>query len=347
MREQAQRRCKPRAGFTLIELLIVIAIIAALIGLLLPAVQAARETARRAQCSNHLKQLALAVHGYAEVHGTMPIGGYFAYNSPGTPWERSCLIGLCPYMEQPAVYNAFNSSLRYYAYPANDTVLAAKIATLFCPSDPEIVAGNSHFTTFSPPRPSFEVGLTSYRGISGPWANPPRGANPATIPNWQTLKGNALGVIYVESSTTMAGITDGTSHTLLFGEGVYGRLSPYDKDNWRWWLAGNYGDTMQTTTYPPNPDLSFENHNAFSNGADAFIISASSEHPGGVNFAFCDGSVRFIKDSIDSWQPDPGNNFLPAGLTLVNQVYIPTRPLGVYQALSTRGGGEVLSSDRY
>jgi len=111
--EHTSSRAQAR-GFTLIELLVVIAIIAVLISLLLPAVQSAREAARRAQCTNNLKQIGLAVHNYMGAHGAMPQGGYFNQFDPNLPWMHGCLIGLCPFMEQSNVYNAFNSSLRYY-----------------------------------------------------------------------------------------------------------------------------------------------------------------------------------------------------------------------------------------
>ncbi|WZO99428.1 DUF1559 domain-containing protein [Isosphaeraceae bacterium EP7] len=334
-------------GFTLIELLVVISIIAVLIALLLPAVQSAREAARRMQCVNNLKQLGLAAHNYMDTNGTLPMGGYFNDKSPTIPWMHGCLIALCPYIEQGNLFNSFNSSLRYYQYPENDTVMAAKLSMLYCPSDPEVTTGNDAYTkSFAAPRQNFKVGLTNYRAIAGPWINPPRGVNPSATPNWGTMKANALGTIYMESSTSISSITDGTSNTLLFGEAFYGRLSQADKDCWHWWIAGNYGDTIQSTTYAPNPQNSY-NLSVFPNGAGIVIISATSNHPGGCNFSMCDGSVRFIKNTINSWQIDPANNYLPRGLTYTGGIYTPTQPYGVYQALSTRGGGEVISSDAY
>jgi len=355
--EHTRSRAQAR-GFTLIELLVVIAIIAVIIALLLPAVQSAREAARRAQCTNNLKQIGLAVHNYMAAHGAMPQGGYFNPSDPSLSWMHGCLIGLCPFMEQSNVYNAFNSSLRYYEFPDNDTVMAAKISTLWCPSDPAIQQGNNAYTNPppSPPgstRPSFYVGLTNYRANAGPWPNPPRGVNPLTDPNFAAAKANALGVIYMTSATTIASITDGTSNTFLFGEAFYGRLTQADQNCWHWWIAGNYGDTIQTTTYPPNPqvNLNLGDPIAFpQNGAGIVIISATSNHPGGVNFAFCDGSVRFIKNSINSWGQsiDPTTN-LPVGLTYnaTTYIYTATKPWGLYQALSTRASGEVVSADQY
>jgi len=358
--EQTCSRAQAR-GFTLIELLVVIAIIAVLISLLLPAVQSAREAARRAQCTNNLKQIGLAVHNYMDAHGAMPQGGYFNQFDPTHPLMHGCLIGLCPFMEQSNVYNAFNSSLQYYDYPDNDTVMAAKISTLWCPSDPDIQQGNNAYTQFPAPppparaRPSFYVGLTNYRANAGPWPNPPRGVNPLTDANFAAAKANALGVIYQTSATTIASITDGTSNTFLFGEAFYGRLSQSDQNCWHWWIAGNYGDSIQTTTFPPNPqtNLNLVDPVSFPNSAAVVVISATSNHPGGVNFAFCDGSVRFIKNSINSWGTttyvDSTGYTLPVGLTYdpATYLYTATAPWGVYQALSTRASGEVISADQY
>jgi len=360
--EHTRSRAQAR-GFTLIELLVVIAIIAVLISLLLPAIQSAREAARRLQCTNNLKQIGLAVHNYMDAYGVMPQGGYFNPSDPNLSWMHGCLVGLCPFMEQSNVYNAFNSSLRYYEFPDNDTVMAAKISTLWCPSDPDIQQGNNYSTqnapwdlpAFAPPRSPFYVGLTNYRANAGPWPNPPRGVNPQTDPNFAAAKANALGVIFMTSATTIASITDGTSNTFLFGEGFYGRLSQNDKDNWHWWIAGNYGDTIQTTTFPPNPqtNLNLVDPVSFPNTAAVVVISATSNHPGGVNFAFCDGSVRFIKNSINSWGTttyvDSNGFTLPVGLTynLATYLYTTTTQWGVYQALSTRASGEVISADQY
>ena len=326
--EHTRSRAQAR-GFTLIELLVVIAIIAVLISLLLPAIQSAREAARRLQCTNNLKQIGLAVHNYMDAYGVMPQGGYFNPSDPNLSWMHGCLIGLCPFMEQSNVYNAFNSSLRYYEFPDNDTVMAAKISTLWCPSDPDIQQGNNYFTQNAPGLPGASVAILRWFDQlpcqRGAVAEPASRRQSADRPQLRSGQGQRSGGHLHDGATTIASITDGTSNTFLFGEGFFGRLTQDEQNNWHWWIAGNYGDTIQTTTYPPNPqvNLNLGDPVAFPNGAGIVIISATSNHPGGVNFGFCDGSVRFIKNTINSWGQsiDPTTN-LPVGLTYNPTTYI-------------------------
>jgi prepilin-type processing-associated H-X9-DG protein len=155
------------------------------------------------------------------------------------------------------------------------------------------------------------------------------------------------------SSVSLNGISDGTSNTMMIGEGVYGRLSPADKQCWRWYAAGNYGDSIITTMYPLNADkvLPDFSDKTLTNGSTVWVNSASSNHPGGANFAFCDGSVKFLKNTISTWAyKNTGTSILPANLVLNgNGTYstLPGTPWGIYQSLSTRAGGEVISADAY
>ena len=143
MPDDALRYARPAAGFTLIELLVVISIIGVLVGLLLPAVQSAREAARRIQCTNNLKQIVLATHSYADIWSTVPRGGFLQqisagsglYDSAGNHYlSGGVFLGLLPYMEQRPLYNAMNFQLNIWT-AINATVSATGINTLWCPSD--------------------------------------------------------------------------------------------------------------------------------------------------------------------------------------------------------------------
>ena len=117
---------------------------------------------------------------------------------------------------------------------------------------------------------------------------------------------------------------------------------------WNWWFSPNYGDTLFSTFYPINPWNKLSNTTTYGNQSDAFVLAASSFHPGGANFSFVDGSVRFLKDTISTW-PYNASQGTPSNLTAdANGVLrIAPNTQGVYQSLSTRSGGEAISSDSY
>jgi prepilin-type processing-associated H-X9-DG protein len=180
---------------------------------------------------------------------------------------------------------------------------------------------------------------TSYHGNHGPWIV-------GSIPPDPRIMAQNLGVFHELSAVTPAQVTDGTSQTLLFGEKAHGLL---DEEAARWmydWISSYLPDTSFQTWYGINPHRRFAGSPfAF----DATVISTSSFHPGGAHFAFLDGSVRFLKDSIDTWPVDPqtGDTGAYWDDACVCARLRPGTRFGVYQALSTRAGGEVLTADAY
>jgi len=356
-----------RHGFTLIELLVVIAIIAVLIALLLPAVQAAREAARRSQCVNNLKQLSLAAMNYESSNGCFPGGSYTPLVQPSTwhfPQNFSCFVRMLPYTEQSSIYNAVNFNNNYGSY-TNVTISGVRLAILQCPSDIKndpvplrnmnspngtLPYGWNFGINNSPDQPPDSIYLqafTSYGGNQGTWPVY-YSQSYANLPEWTQING----VIYDDSSVKIADITDGTSNTLLFGERSKGNLFVYDPGyavSDGCWNSGRYYDSSINTYYPPNIGLGGSGAGA-GNFMGDYPSTATSQHPGGVNVSLCDGSVRFVKNTISSWSYAAGSKtYLPVGVTFANYVYSINlgAQIGVWQQLSTRAGGEVISADSY
>ena len=335
-------------GFTLIELLVVIAIIAVLIALLLPAVQSAREAARRISCVNNLKQLGLGFANYESANGAYPIGSFM--KTPGDPadpsaapgsgrHEHSIWLRILPFIEQAPLYNAFNNSA-HYSNIENATVQSTGVSALWCPSDPKVTQlDKSNF--------SYGMRFTSYKGNSGTWFSPGRYQDPSN-PAFSQLLGQANGIFYFYSAVGISSITDGTSNTMFAAEVAYGKLPQGDEVCWAWWNSGNYSDTMFTTLYPLNPfgKLNPSGGTGQAINSDIGVSAASSFHPGGGNFLFGDGTVRFVKDTINTLTFNPSTG-LPNGITVSNNIYTVTQPFGVYPALSTRNGGEGISADSF
>jgi prepilin-type N-terminal cleavage/methylation domain-containing protein len=325
-------------GFTLIELLVAMAIIGILVALLLPAVQSAREAARRIQCTNNLKQLGLAVAGYESVNGCLPPGALPRMSPVGLYEDFSVFVRLLPALEQQTTFDATNFSLTSYD-PPNRTLAGTGITGLWCPSDYGIANPLQDWATGG------QVWGTSYSAVAGPWEWDEFFLVPGTLD--RLLPGEAqriaqLGLIYPLSSVRLAGVTDGLSNTLLFSE--------TDFTAWyAWWTAGDGYDTLVGTTAPPNSNMSIL--------PGWQPLNVTSLHPGGVNCAIGDGSVKFMKNSIDSWPFDTTLDWSPSlgwkvtgtldGYPLEVPYILPGARVGIWQALSTRSGGELISSDQY
>jgi prepilin-type N-terminal cleavage/methylation domain-containing protein/prepilin-type processing-associated H-X9-DG protein len=359
-----------RRGFTLIELLVVIAIIAVLIALLLPAVQSAREAARRAQCTNNLKQTGLAVHNYISGNDVFPWGCFRQHNptaATGYPYTSGgSFIPLLPFHEQQQVWNSINFNYNIFS-AGNTTAVGTSLNYLHCPSDPSIE------TRVFMPGGNVDGGdmtmcYSSYGGNAGTWFQLPRFSWAPDEFQRGIMNQNGV-IIYIgydnplivngtvysglsRACLRLAAVTDGTSNTFMYSERAHGMLTSQDQICWNWWCSGNFGDTSFCTLYPINPfkkdpSISF---GGFAGGSDTFVSAASSFHPGGANFLFCDGSVKFIKDTINCWVINPSTG-LPNGVTLDSQGLVyqlaPGTQLGVYQALSTAAMGEAISADQY
>ncbi len=309
------RKPRPSRVFTLIELLVVIAIIAVLIALLLPAVQSAREASRRAQCLNNLRQIALALHHYHDAVGTFP-PGYISLtqgNQPngteiGPGWGWGTMI--LGQMDQSPLYNFLNLNLPTSA-PASQTSRSIRLSTFLCPSN---VGGNGPLTIKDSSGTVLVADLApaQYVGVAGQF-------EPEEFPAQNN------GVFYRNSRIGIKDITDGTSSTLMIGErsqnvadatwvGMIPSGLACNNPNWpvRDCEASNVLILGHTGPSPDEPWIDVPNNKKA--GVDDF----HSLHPGWCNFAFCDGSIRFVKETINPQ---------------------------VFSDLATRAGGEVISGD--
>jgi prepilin-type N-terminal cleavage/methylation domain-containing protein/prepilin-type processing-associated H-X9-DG protein len=355
-------------GFTLIELLVVIAIIGVLIALLLPAVQSAREAARRMQCTNNLKQLALAAMNYEGVNGCYPQSASFILNGVSTlqPYggdDMSVFVRMLPFYEQGPLFNAYNL-LTNAVHPSNLTIAGVTISALLCPSDPAMA---TKLNLTGPDPAGWSATLGAALGYPAPlppgtWYQAQTSYAHVDGCDEEGVPPAASGIIYRKGITTIAGVTDGTSNTMLFSERAIG---------WAAQTIENADNIFQwnTAIVPPVGAAWAPNPWRYSAAAADYFEAAwnapSSMHPGGLNVAFGDGSVKFIKESINSWPNTANSAFgdygIPAGYatsttTIISQnpfdftasiTWSSTAAFGVWQKLSTRNYGEVVSSDQY
>ncbi|QDV75224.1 DUF1559 domain-containing protein [Botrimarina mediterranea] len=313
-------RCR---AFTLVELLVVIAIIAVLVGLLLPAVQAAREAARRMTCANHLRQLVLAAHLYESRHKVLPPGSrlHDVRQRAGVSWRAIVLDGI----EESALQDfvGLQDDGGYAnAYPTH-------VPEVFvCPSSPDRPTNNGPYDPATPSSLQLDRGWSNYAGVNGSGAT--------TEGVWDltgTFNGDLYidGVFYPGSEVRFSHITDGASQTLAIGERVYGvtrwdallegaiwdgppgptrridEVRSFATKNVRYPINADpkqFGYYYQDVTAPPGADKSLKINDFY----------FGSHHPGGAHFAMTDASVPFLRDDID---------------------------INLYRALGSRNGGEV------
>jgi prepilin-type N-terminal cleavage/methylation domain-containing protein/prepilin-type processing-associated H-X9-DG protein len=266
MRRTCFQSAHPR-GFTLVELLVVIAIIGILVGLLLPAVQAAREAARRCQCMNNQAQLGLAVHHFEFNHEHLPSG---TVNDQGPIRNEpigkhvSWTVQLLPYLEQSNLYQSFDLSAGTYA-AVNQPVREVVVATFVCPSSPE---------NFEPNQGEFP--MSSYAGVS----------NDMEVP----IDANNNGIFFLNSQMKLTDIGDGVSNTLFLGE----KTSPFIDLGW---VSGTRATLRNGILSDP---AVFKNETEPNNELGSLSVGGfSSYHTGGSNFIFGDGSVRFLSRQIE------------------------------------------------
>ncbi|QDS92052.1 hypothetical protein FF011L_07880 [Roseimaritima multifibrata] len=266
-----------RNAFTLVELLVVIAIIGVLVGLLLPAVQAAREAARRMSCSNNFKQLGLSLHNYHDTHQAFPLG------ATAITQGLSLHVALLPFMEQGNKYDRFIIEEVFNSANNRPLTQDAPMAMYICPSSPENTADDTEADY-----------TTHYYGVMGP-----TGTNPQSGVAYKENTSGAHGGWSEQGlfrwglkPKNFANIVDGTSNSLAFGEISWSERNG-NATRYRAWTRG--GQVNQYMAPAKNIARAINSdYTALFND-----MSMGSEHPGGAMFGLCDGSVRFVSETIN------------------------------------------------
>jgi len=333
LRAQIMSCTHSHGGFTLIELLVVIAIIAVLIALLLPAVQSAREAARRTQCINNLKQMGLALHNYNDAVQVFP-PGYVAARpffdaetdtAPGWSWASMML----PQLDQGPLFSAINFSLPVQA-PANATAARTNFAGFLCPSDQ--FQGSTFPVTDGLGSTVTRVAATSYAASIGDDAS--------DVALGLNNNGLGRGIFFRNSAIRIAAITDGASQTIMVEERAWGNAEAT-------WTGAIAGGVIRRGAFNPCPGSDAASYLApclvlahchllnTNSDTDSGLDDSSSFHPGGANLLFADGSVHFLRNILGDAgvNPDGSTRYTPSSL--------------IFQALGTRAQGEVISSDSY
>jgi len=282
------RSPRPR-GFTLIELLVVIAIIAILIALLLPAVQQAREAARRTQCRNNLKQIGLALHNYHDTHSIFPFG---RSKGPGTGTStlgHTCLTMLLPGIDQAPLYSLYDFSKGFNVTP-NFENSSQVLPAFLCPSNPQ--TEGCDWTGATNPRPGSNPREDSARTHYVPISD----SGPGRLTAGSIVVTDGNGMFFYMSRIRMRDVTDGTSNTLAFGEHIGRGPGQFDGVAWHCYSGGM--GTVNGINAPWRSSVGGRLPLAHQTwGADSFSGPASY-HEGGCHFLLADGSVRFVSENI-------------------------------------------------
>ncbi len=294
-----------RRGFTLVELLVVIAIIGILVSLLLPAVQAAREAARRMQCQNNLKQIALALHNYENIHRTFPLETYYSERPDGSFYYNSWVPQILPLLEQTGLANIYDHNSSFFE-PNNRAAIETKLEVFECPSTP----GGTQLTKTLRIRDASGWQILTDRGAYTADYAGQRGIHSGTFPVYVPggVSPRNEGIFGGGDGSGFRDIQDGASNTIIVHESA-GRSEWLRRDRVAGQLVRNPPEFGGWFDYWAGPCAGwmygFEDDGLTTRGPR--FINASNKwanpfsfHPGGVNVAMADGSVRFLSDTMSN-----------------------------------------------